>query len=321
MARQWRIEFKGAYYHVMSRGIDGRDIAASIEDKQLFISVIEEMADRFETKIHAWVLMSNHYHLLIETPKPNLSKSMQWFGATFTRRYNVKHRRWGHLFQGRFKSLLIQDDTYLFRLSCYIHQNPLRAKLVTRLAEYPWGSYRAYAYGDPSPEWLSTDLILSLMDKKNPHKAYRDSVQTYAGEKKKISEDIHLGIAVGTREFATQIKTRFLPDQPHDEIPQQKPSKTDYDIPKLLKSASHILKCDIKAFKDAARIQKSDKINRDLLVYMLWRTGAFTNKEIGKYLGITYSSVSYCVKSSKTMMKKNIEFKKGYKKLYSLFKM
>ncbi|MCP3874214.1 MAG: hypothetical protein GY699_13795 [Desulfobacteraceae bacterium] len=193
-------------------------------------------------------------------------KSMQWFGATFTRRYNIRHRRWGHLFQGRFKSLLIQDDAYLFRLSCYIHLNPLRAKIVTRRAEYPWSSYRAYAYGDSSPKWLSTDLILSQMDKKNPHKAYRHRVQTYAGEKKKISDDIHLGIAVGTREYFARIRARFLPDQPHDEVPQQKSTTADYDIPTLLKSASNTLKCDIKVFKDAARIQKSDKINRDHLV-------------------------------------------------------
>ena len=309
MARQWRIEYKGAYYHVMSRGIDGRDIASNNMDRELFVTVLEEMSDRFTIKIHAWVLMDNHYHLLIETPGANLSKSMQWFGVTFTKRYNVLHKRWGHLFQGRFKSILVQDDAYMFRLSCYIHRNPLRAGIVSSLADYEWSSYRAYAYGDPLPPWLTTSLILSKMDQNDPHVDYRNKVQAYSGEKEKLAKDIHLGIAVGTVAFAKQVKRKYLLNTPHSEIPQQKLTKDDYDVPALLETASKTLGCNLAAFKKAARIDGADKIHRDLLVYLFWETGAFTNKQIGQYLGLTYSSVSHCIKSAKAMLKDNCEFR------------
>ena len=94
-----------------------------------------EMSDRFDVDIFAYVLMNNHYHILFRTNKPNLSKAMQWLGVTYTRRFNNRHARSGHLFQGRFKSLIVENDTYLVRLSCYIHRNPLRARIVKRLIE------------------------------------------------------------------------------------------------------------------------------------------------------------------------------------------
>src|SRR5574337_565875 len=152
MARQWRIEFEGAYYHVLSRGNERRDIFTDDQDRVSFLEILEEMSERFDVEVHAYVLMNNHYHLLLRTNKPNISKSMQWFGTTYTRRYNLKNYRSGHLFQGRFKNFLIENDRYLTMLSCYIHRNPLRAGMVKRLAGYRWSSYPIYAYGKPSPK-------------------------------------------------------------------------------------------------------------------------------------------------------------------------
>ena len=102
------------------------------------------MSERFEVEVYAYVLMDNHYHLLLKTNKPNISNSMQWFGTTYTRRYNIRHKRSGHLFQGRFKNFLVENDEYLTLLSCYIHRNPLRAGIVRRLVDYPWSSYPMY---------------------------------------------------------------------------------------------------------------------------------------------------------------------------------
>ena len=107
----------------------------------------EKCRKGFEIEVYAYVLMNNHYHLLLKTNKPNISKGMQWFGTTYTRRYNVKHKRNGHLFQRRFKNFLVENDEYLMLLSCYIHRNPLRAGIVRRLVDYPWSSYPVYAYG------------------------------------------------------------------------------------------------------------------------------------------------------------------------------
>ena len=154
MGRAWRIEFEGALYHILSRGNEQKDIFYDDQDCQLFLKTIGEMSERFEIDVFAYVLMGNHYHLLLKTNRANLSKSMQWLGLTYTRRFNLRHFRSGHLFQGRFKSIIVQNDAYLMRLSCYIHRNPLRAGIVERLADYVWSSYKAYAYGAKAPGWL-----------------------------------------------------------------------------------------------------------------------------------------------------------------------
>lgn len=124
---------------------------------------------------------------------------MQWLGVTYTRRFNDRHARNGHLFQGRFKSIIVQNDAYLMQLSCYIHRNPLRAKVVNRLANYRWSSYPVYAYGYQSPVWLSTELILSQFTDDDRHKAYREKVQRYANEEKRLWEDFRHGMILGTK--------------------------------------------------------------------------------------------------------------------------
>ena len=321
MARQWRIEYEGAYYHVISRGNEGRDIYGEDDDREIFLTVIGEMCDRFDMEVYAWVLMTNHYHLLLKTNRSNLSKGMQWLGATYTRRYNIKYKRRGHLFQGRYKSLLVQDDAYVFRLSCYIHRNPVRAKIVQRLSDYRWSSYTAYAYGTPGHKWLHTDLILSLVSGKDKHCAYREKVQEYSGEENRFLENIKLGIVVGTKEFASSIKKTYLPDNHNEEIPQQKITKEDMDLESIINSAAAMIGCDIDELRNAKRIRPADKKNRDLLVYMAWKTGAFTNKEIGQQLGLTYSAVSYCVKTAEKLIAKDKTLEGDFRRLNSLFKM
>lgn len=170
MGRAWRIEYEGAYYHLMSRGNDGQEIYFSDNDRRRFLETLSEMSERFEVEIFAYVLMPNHYHLLVQTRRANLKKAMQWLGTTYTRRFNNRHSRAGHLFQGRYKSILIENDAYLMQLSCYIHRNPLKAGIVKRLMDYAWSSYGVYAYGRNSPEWLSTNLILSHFKGPNPQR-------------------------------------------------------------------------------------------------------------------------------------------------------
>ena len=123
MARQWRIEYKGALYHVLSRGNEKRNIVSDNHDRSLFVDILGKMCDRHAVQVYAYVLMDNHYHLLLRTTRANLSKAMQWLGVTYTRRFNLRHARNGHLFQGRFTSFLIENDSYLLRLSLYTQTN------------------------------------------------------------------------------------------------------------------------------------------------------------------------------------------------------
>ena len=137
MARPQKIECEGAYYHVLSRGIQQQAVFLSDQDRRTFLESLTRLSEPFEVGILAYELMDNHYHLLIRTIRANLSKAMQWLATTYTTIFNLRHSRTGHLFQGRFKSILVENEPYLLQLSCSIHRNPLRAGLVQRLADYP----------------------------------------------------------------------------------------------------------------------------------------------------------------------------------------
>jgi REP element-mobilizing transposase RayT len=320
MGRAWRIEFDGAFYHVMSRGNEGRNIFFADDDRQGFLGAVGQFSERFKIDIFAYVLMDNHYHLLIRTQRANLSKAMQWLGVTYTRRFNNKHSRIGHLFQGRFKSIIVQNDIYLMQLSCYIHRNPLRAGAVNRLAQYHWSSYPVYAYGKKGPQWLSTELILSQVNEKSRHRSYREKVQGYAKEEKLLLEDLQHGMILGSKRFVDKIRSTYLPQIPHREIPQQKSMFKEFNAASFLDEAAKILNCDIRRFQQSSRISSSDKVDRDILIYALWKTGMLTNEKIGGLFGVTSSSISHSVRALSLKLKKDRQSRDKLEHVYSLFK-
>ena len=320
MGRAWRIEFEGASYHILSRGNEQKDIFYDDKDRYLFLEAIGEMSERFEIDIFAYVLLGNHYHILLRTNRTNLSKSMQWLGVTYTRRFNIRHDRVGHLFQGRFKSIIVQNNAYLMRLSCYIHRNPLRAGIIDRLADYRWSSYKAYAYGHKAPKWLVTKPIWSQFQGKDKHRAYREKVQRYDKEEKQLWEDLRHGMILGTKKFVNKIRRTYLPEKPHKEIPQQRDLARGTNPIILLNKAAQILDCDLNHFKQSIRISKSEKDDRDLLVFIIWNTGLLTNEKIGHLFGMTYSSISHIVRSMKFRIKHNRHLKEKYNQIYSQFK-
>lgn len=320
MARQWRIEYPGALYHVMSRGNGGQAIYRGNTDRNAFIELLGELPDRFDMEIYAYVLMNNHYHLLLKTRKANLSKVMQWFGTSFTRRFNVNNHTGGHLFQGRFKSILVDNDAYLLRLSCYIHRNPLRARIVDRLAEYKWSSYLFYAYKSKPPEWLNTAFILNQLLGKDRNRAYRVKVQNYSDENGSVWEDVKHGLIYGGPEFIEDIKKRFLGTRQEPELPQHNRLLRTFDPGLILKKASEHLGFDLEAAKQARKIGRDAKDNRDLLIYLLWQTGRLSNSAIGDYFGLTYSAVSSRAKIIRDKILTDQDVRCRYKKLKSIIK-
>ena len=314
MARQWRIEYPDALYHILSRGNERRPIFIDTEDRISFLEVIEEMTCRFNVDIYAYVLMNNHYHLLLKTNIGNLSKSMQWFGATYTRRFNVKHKRSGHLFQGRYKSFIIENDIYLLRLSCYIHRNPLRAKMVNRLAGYKWSSYLCYAYGKKHDGWLKTEFILNQFTVNDKYTAYRKMVQKYSNEDEKNWENLHYGLVFGSQDYFSKIKAKYLPIKDDAEIPQQKQIFKANTNPKVIvKKAAKILNCNVEKMIESSRLTGELKDKRDLMIYLLWASGLFRNQVIAECFGIRYSSVSQRV----SIIKKRL--RSGEKELNLLY--
>ena len=321
MARAWRIEYEGALYHILSRGNEKQDIVLTDDDRKLFLATAGEMAERFDIDLFAYVLMDNHYHLLLRTNRANLCKSMQWFGATYTKRFNLRHNRSGHLFQGRFKNMLVQNDAYLLQLSYYIHRNPLRAGMVKRLADYKWSSYRAYAYGQSHRNWLNRKVILSqFTNVKDQQHAYRDNIQKYSKKEQRVWEDLRHGIFIGTEKFVKKIKKRYLPDMPHAELPHQKQVIKDVNIEKVISKAAGILNCDMNICRESARVSKAVKTDRDLLIYIAWQSGVVTNQEIGEKFGLTYSAVSQRVRVIKEMLITDKALERKYRRLKSLIK-
>lgn len=321
MARPLRIEYEGAYYHVMSRGNNQQAVFLSDRDRNTFLETLERMSERFDVDIIAYVLMENHYHLLLRTNRSNLSKAMQWLGTTYTTIFNLRHSEKGHLFQGRFKSIIIENEPYLLQLSLYIHRNPLRAGVVQRLIDYHWSSYPAYAYNRQHPNWLKTDIILSQFGTDNTQqKAYREKVQRYADEKKSIWEDVKHGAIYGSAAFVKQIKKDFLSGELQEDIPVQKKIVNNVNLDEIIETISFYFKIDIQRWKSSRRVSKSDMINRDILVYHLWKSGRFSNSEIGDQLGLTISSISRRAGIFQTLLDREKVIRAKYEKFKSIIK-
>ncbi len=204
MARPIRIQYPGAVYHVMARGSHGQAIYADDTDRRVFLQTLGEACERTGWRVHAYVLMGNHYHGLIETPEPNLVAGMKWLQGTYTQRYNRRHRVLGHLFQGRYKALPVDSqagENYFQVVSTYIHLNPARAGLIRigrqRLKEYAWSSYPAYVQGAVrGPAWLRTGRVLgSLRLGPGQRRGYEAYVE---------GRVLELGTRAGRRELEAQ---------------------------------------------------------------------------------------------------------------------
>jgi REP element-mobilizing transposase RayT len=166
MARKLRLQYPGAIYHVMNRGDRREDVFADEQDYQLFVDTLDEACGKTDWQVHAWCLMTNHFHLVLETPRANLVDGMHWLLGVFTNRCNHRHKEFGHLFSGRYKALVVDGsgNGYLKTVCDYVHLNPVRAGLIPAeepLSAYPWSSYRSYL-GEPAyrPRWLRVDRLL-----------------------------------------------------------------------------------------------------------------------------------------------------------------
>ncbi len=166
MSRPLRIQYPGAWYHVMNRGAAHRDIFLSDKQRIVFLTLLEEITINYNVEIHAYCLMDNHYHLLIHTPRGNLSEAMRHLNSKYTKTFNKNKKIDGPLFRGRYKSIIVSGEDYLLAVSRYIHLNPLHAKLVDDIKKYHWSSYLAYVGKTTSPGWLQRKTILHRFHRK-----------------------------------------------------------------------------------------------------------------------------------------------------------
>ena len=208
MARPLRIEFPGALYHVTSRGNEKRPIVRSNRDREAFLRFLGETATRFNWSLTAWVLMTNHFHLVIQTREANLSAGMHWLNGSYAGWYNHARQRSGHLFQGRFKSFLIEKEPYFAEVLRYVVLNPVRAKMVARPEDYRWSSYRATAGLETAPDWLDLDSALAMFhpDRETAQANYREFVDAKVDSKESLWDKAINGIYLGSTRWAKQMR-------------------------------------------------------------------------------------------------------------------
>jgi len=277
MARPLRVEYPGAVYHITSRGNAGQPIFTSPSDFHNFLSTLAQAIDRFAWVCHAYCLMPNHYHLLLETPQGELSRGMQWLNGVYTQAFNRRHHRLGHLLQGRFKAILVEKESYLLELARYVVLNPVRAGLTKRPEAWRWSSYRATAGYEPPPPWLSTDWILSHFSNQRPQalRAYRRFVHEGVGVE--VWRELRGGWILGSQAFAEDLQPLIA----------QKPLDPEYRRRERLANRPTLAQLFVGV---------QDKAGREARIHEAVRVHRYTLREVGEFLGLHPSTVSLMAK-------------------------
>lgn len=279
MSRPIRIEFSAALYHVTARGDRREAIFEDDADRQNFLQILADVIARFNWLCHAWCLMDNHYHLLIQTPDGNLSKGMRQLNGVYTQASNRRHQRVGHLFQGRYKAILVDSDAYLLELSRYVVLNPIRAGMVRKVEAWPWSSYRASVGLAPPTRWLSVDGVLSQFAKRRSL-AQQRYAQFVAEGIKADSPWLHLKnqVFLGDEQFVTQMQKHL-----------HKVQQDDVQIPQAHRRAPP---------KTLAEIEHSAP-DRNAAIVIAHQTGAYSYPQIAAHFGVHFTTVGRIVRAAK----------------------
>lgn len=292
MGRPLRIEYPGALYHITSRGNEKRDIFLDNNDRIKFLDILEDYHERHGILIHSYVLMDNHYHLILETPKGNLLKVMHGINGGYTGYFNRRHGRVGHLFQGRYKGIIVDKDTYLIELSRYVHLNPMRAKMVERPELYEWSSYPTYIGKQKEKGWMEYSWVLSKFgrDKNTGRRNYREYVEEgIEGKIETPLKNLYAQAILGGEEFRKNIRKMLRGQKISDEIVEKKRFLEKRTPEEIIKEVA-------KAFCINGRetlIKGKNKEGRKVAIYLIQRYSGLSNREIGNIFGgIHYSSVS-----------------------------
>lgn len=274
MSRRPRLQFAGAVYHVMARGNRKSTIFQDDEDRRQFLHVVGAAAASYDLRIRAACLMGNHYHFVLETPGCNLSDAMQFVNGVFAQRSNRRHGQTGHVFEGRFRSLVIQRDSYLMRAARYVVRNPVRAGLVAHAGAWPWSSYRATAGLEPVPRWLHVDWIQGAFQARSLREARQRYVK-YVNDPAASARPLTLNtVALGTRQFTRGLVDVLRADQP------------DRPVPRIVRTLS---RPTLSQLFDGGRPLEEC---RDRLIYRARAEHGYRFADIARYLGIDRSTAS-----------------------------
>jgi putative transposase len=290
MARPLRIIYQDAFYHVTARGNERRAIFISGRDYERFLTYVASALQKYRCILHAFVLMRNHYHLILQTPEANLSSFMHSLNTAYTTYFNIKRSRSGHLFQGRFKALLIDVDAYLLELSRYIHLNPVRAGVTQKPEDYPYSSYRSYM--DPGEVSLvSRELTWSMMGSKPVDRvqSYRDFVESALGQSTATPfQKIYGGAILGRDTFIKKVLQGFS---------EEELNKKEISYKRVMASVAPGIEDIVNLIRAHFHRSREEVLGqspyRAYGIYLARKYTVLTNAEIGRYFGgLTYSAVT-----------------------------
>ena len=315
MSRPLRIEYPGAWYHVMNRGRRSEQIYFNNSDRKSFIKVLQESSELWNIRIAAYCLMSNHYHLLIQTPEGNLSRGMRHINGVYTQRFNRSHKKEGQLFRGRYKAVLVESDGHLLEVMRYIHRNPLRAGIVNSLGDFQWSSHQGYLSRAKKWEWLQNENLLAMLAsaKGKQRSAYMDFVSKGESEEiRKFYSLKNLPSILGGDRFKEFIRDRFSDLSSQSEIPEAKILAPDAE--KVIGAVMQYYRVSLQELLISRR--GNENLARDMAVYLVRNLCRMTLPEVGKKFGIkNYSSVSSIVQRMKSRLETDKRIAKEVRKL------
>jgi putative transposase len=288
MSRPFRITYEGAVYHVMNRGLSRQKVFLDKQCYQKFIRILQDTIEMWDVQIHAVSLLPNHYHLLIETPRANISRAMRHIGAVYTQWFNHKTNRDGPLFRGRYKAILVEEDAYLVELLRYIHLNPVKANLVTSSEEHPWTSHRAYLKSLNSWQWLTTERLLSYFGKRTTSSRKELNRFVQSGVPKSLEKRLSSSnwpSVFSTKSFEALIEWNFVKDLQNKAV-QYRPMRTKtLNIKKTKKTICEVL--DYSWQDIVSPKTRKDQQHRYMAIAAIQRT----NRQEFKALSILFEGI------------------------------
>jgi REP-associated tyrosine transposase len=300
MARPLRIEFPGAFYHITARGNERKPLFRHDADRQRFLAQLADAVERFHVLVHAYALMDNHYHLLAETLEANLARAMRQLNGDYAQHFNRIHRRVGHLFQARYKAVLVDRDTYLVELSRYIHLNPVRAGMVRCADEYPWSSARAYVGAQGAPAFLTVAEVLGHFGR-TPRRAqprYREFLRDAADRQMRRSplDQVVGQVLLGAPDWVGGMRQRIDKRQvaggvdhvDGSEVPAVRQLRIRPTLEQLIEVVGNTMRVDRAAI--CSRHSRSKA--RAVVLYLAYAVGGLPQKQIGAALGVGRYAVS-----------------------------
>ncbi len=273
MGRPLRIEYRGAFYYITARGNQRQPVFGDDADRLRFLEYFESSTERYGARIHAYCLLDNHYHLLLETPRANLAQIMHHINGAYTNYFNARYGRCGHLFQGRYMAILVEKERYALALSRHIHLNPVRVHMVARLERYGWSSYAAYADQADGPDWLYVDYL------RNQHDAYVEYVSN-EGPHGNPLQDVFAASILGSRSFIDEVKQKYLD--------RRSPSR---DLP-ALRCVRGLESLDQIRRAVALEFDGSEPQVRQVEIYLCHKYSGHKLKDIGVLFGVGESAVT-----------------------------